>query len=284
MFQHAVDRALSLTSCDRTIVIAASQHRLSLDSQLRGRALRKLILQPANRDTAAGIFLPLAYVRSRDPNAIVVIHPSDHFIYPEARFLVTLRRAVQAVEMMPQRLLLLGVQPDRLETEYGWIHRGICLDGSPRHRIHAVASFLEKPDTELADQALQGGALWNTLILIARVESLWQAGRECFPDIVSLFEQFAPVWDTRDELTTLESVYRKVPAYNFSSHLLQRAPEKVAVMELADVLWSDWGKPERIAETLRRIGRIPAFPLRCLDRPFIPHQIREDADQATASA
>ena len=43
-----------------------------------------------------------------------------------------------------------------------------------------------------------------------------------------------------------------------------------AVMELTDVLWSDWGKPERIAETLRRIDRRPAFPLTCLDRPFVP--------------
>jgi mannose-1-phosphate guanylyltransferase len=61
-----------------------------------------------------------------------------------------------------------------------------------------------------------------------------------------------------------------MPAKNFSSDLLQRVPEKLAVVELTGVLWSDWGKPERIAETLRRIDRRPAFPLTYLDRPFVP--------------
>ena len=61
-----------------------------------------------------------------------------------------------------------------------------------------------------------------------------------------------------------------MPAKNFSSDLLQRAPEKLAVIELTGALWSDWGKPERIAETLRRIDRRPAYPLACLDRPFAP--------------
>ncbi len=61
-----------------------------------------------------------------------------------------------------------------------------------------------------------------------------------------------------------------MPAKNFSSDLLQRVPEQLAVVELTGVLWSDWGKPERIAETLRRIDRRPAFPLTCLDRPFVP--------------
>jgi hypothetical protein len=50
----------------------------------------------------------------------------------------------------------------------------------------------------------------------------------------------------------------------------QRAPEHVAVLEMTGVLWSDWGKPERIVNTLRQIGRQPIFPLECLGRPFAP--------------
>jgi mannose-1-phosphate guanylyltransferase len=68
----------------------------------------------------------------------------------------------------------------------------------------------------------------------------------------------------------LNAIYRDMPAKNFSSDLLQRVPEQLAVVELTGVLWSDWGKPERIAETLRRIDRQPAFPLTCFDHPFVP--------------
>lgn len=284
MFQHTIDRAVRLSSSGRTVAVAARDHRATVDAQMGGLAIQKLVLQPTNRDTAAGIFLPLSYVRKRNPQAIVVIHPSDHFIYPEHRFLSTVREGVAAVASMPERLLLLGVQPDRLELEYGWIRLGSRLNGSAAHSIHAVASFLEKPGPIDADAALQSGGLWNTLVVIATVESLWQAGRECFPDMIPLFEQLTSVWDTQAETASLDRLYRAMPAYNFSSQLLQRIPERVAVMELSGVLWSDWGKPERIAETLRRIGKHPAFPLECLDRPFSPHPVPNAPVDALASA
>lgn len=283
MFQHTVDRAARLTSAARTIVVAGRHHRLEVESQLRERPVGKLVLQPSNRDTAPGVFLPLAYLRARDPEAIVVIHPSDHFIYPEDRFLDTVREAVAAVATMPDRLLLLGVQPDRLETEYGWIRRGERLDGSAGHPIHAVSSFLEKPGAAQADAALQAGGLWNTFILTATMSSLWQAGQECFPGMMPLFERLSSVWNKPEEASVLDAIYRGMPACNFSSDLLQRMPDRVAVMELRGVLWSDWGKPERIAETIRRIGKTPAFPLHCLDRPFTPHPIPKAANEVLVS-
>ena len=66
----------------------------------------------------------------------------------------------------------------------------------------------------------------------------------------------------------LAAAYRKMPVYNFSSHLLQRLPDQVAVMELTGVLWSDWGKPERIADTIRRIGKTPRFPCTASTNPM----------------
>jgi mannose-1-phosphate guanylyltransferase len=245
---------------------------------LRGLPIGKLLLQPTNCDTAAGIFLPLAYLRARDPHAIVVILPSDHFIYPEHPFLETVRQAMVIVEAMPERVLLLGVQPDRVETEYGWIQRGPQLNGSPNYPVHAVSSFLEKPRAAQADVALRAGGLWNTLVITATVESLWQAGCTCFPDMMPLFERLVSAWDTPDERSLLEAAYRTMPVYNFSSDLLERLPDRMAVMELAGVLWSDWGKPERIAETIRRIGKTPAFPLHCLDQSLSPLPVVQTAE------
>jgi len=284
MFQHTVERATTLTLPERTMVVAALHHYSEVSSQLRGRPIGKLLLQPTNCDTAAGIFLPLAYLRARDPDAIVVILPSDHFVYPEHQFLETVRQAMVSAEAMPARMLLLGVQPDGLETEYGWIQLGSELNGSPNYPVHAVSSFLEKPRAAQADAALRAGGLWNTLVITATVESLWQAGCTCFPDMMPLFERLVSAWDTPDEPSLLEAAYRKMPVYNFSSHLLQRLPDRMAVMELAGVLWSDWGKPERIAESIRRIGKTPAFPLHCLDQSFGPHQVAQTAEQVLASA
>ena len=283
MFEHTVDRAARVASLQQTVVVAARHHRRELSKQLFARPIRKLIHQPISRDTAAGIFLPLSYIRAHDPHALVVIQPSDHFIYPERRFLETVQQSVASAEAMPDRLLLLGIQPDRLETDYGWIQRGVQLNGSSTHSVHAVSSFLEKPGVAQADAALRAGGLWNTLVLTARMDALWQAGWDCFPDMMPHFERLGSAWNTPNEAALIEDVYREMPSYNISSHLLQQIPDRVAVMELTGVLWSDWGKPERIAETIRRIGKAPTFPLDCLDRPFTPNPVPQGAKAALAT-
>jgi hypothetical protein len=84
------------------------------------------------------------------------------------------------------------------------------------------------------------------------------------------FEQLRRVIGQPQETDVLDAIYDGMPTYNLSTTLLQQASGSAAVIELHDVLWSDWGQPARVAETLRRIGRTPAFPLECLDRPFAP--------------
>ena len=91
-----------------------------------------------------------------------------------------------------------------------------------------------------------------------------------FPDLMRLFEGLSRAIGTPQEEQVLDAIYREMPAYNVSSDLLQRVPDHVAVLEMTGVLWSDWGKPERIANTLRQIGLRPVFPLECLGRPFAP--------------
>jgi mannose-1-phosphate guanylyltransferase len=270
MFQHTLDRATKLTPPDRMVTVVAQNHRHDALAQLDGRGSSTILFQPANRDTAAGVFLPLTYIRARAPQATVVLYPSDHFVYPEDRFLETVRRAVQIAQMRPDRVVILGVAPDRLELDYGWIQPGQPFTDLPGEPVQAVHSFLEKPDAAQADAAILTGALWNTLVFAANVDLLWTLGWQCLPDMMPLFERLSQTIGGSEEGRALNAIYREMPAKNFSSDLLQRVPEQLAVIELTGVLWSDWGKPERIIETLRRIDRRPAFPLTCLDHPFVP--------------
>jgi hypothetical protein len=70
--------------------------------------------------------------------------------------------------------------------------------------------------------------------------------------------------DTRKEQSVLRAIYELLPSLNFSSDLLARATSNLTAMEMKDVFWCDWGKPERIVETLRRIGKEPSFPTELL--------------------
>ena len=270
LFQHTLDRAARLSRSERIVTVIPREHRTEAWSQLEGRAVGTVLLQPKNRDTAAGVFLSLTYIRARDPQAVVVIYPSDHFVYPEERFLELVQRAAWTAEWLPDRLIYLGVPPDGLELDYGWIMPGEKLDGSPKYQIRAVDSFLENPTVPQADAALAKGALWNTSVLVAKVPLLWELGWQCFPDMMPHFERLSHSIGTSQEVRTLDEMYRDMPARNFSSELLRQVPDQVAVIEMNGVLWSDWGKPERIVRTLRRIGRQPAFPLACLSHPFVP--------------
>lgn len=283
-FQHTLDRAARLCERERIVSLIAREHQREAWSQLDGRSGGRVLLQPKNCDTPADIYLPLTYVRARDPQSTVVFYPSGHFVYPEHRFLDSVQQAIRAVEWLPDRLVVLGVSPDRLELDYGWIMPGERLDGSTTYQIKAVDGILEKPTAAQADTALASGALWNTSVLVAKAETLWELGWECFPDLMRLFEGLSQAIGTPQEEHALDAIYQEMPAYNLSSDLLQRMPEHVAVLEMTGVLWSDWGKPERIVNTLRQIRRQPVFPLECLGRPFAPITTLRREDSMTVQA
>lgn len=255
MFQHTLDRAASLTPWERVAVVAARHHQSEVWAQLEGRPAGMVLLQPKNMDTAAGIFLPLTFILARDPQATVVIYPSDHFVHPEDSFLSAVDQAVWGSNSLGGRPVLLGARPDGLELEYGWIKPGRFLGWTGKAPVQAVDTFCEKPDDTTAREARAGGCLWNTMVLAAKGRELWSLGRQCVPEMMSLFERLKQAIDTADELRVLDAIYDAMPRRNFSSHLLQCAPERLAVMEMTDVLWSDWGNPDRILSGIDKIGK-----------------------------
>lgn len=126
---------------------------------------------------------------------------------------------------------------------------------------------MEKPNPREALQAKSNGALWNTLVMVAKVETLWRLGWKCIPVIMKRFERLGKTIGTVHESHMLHQLYRHMPEMDFSSDLLQHVPQHLGVMELEEVLWSDWGRPERIRETLEVLGKKPAFPSEILTTP-----------------
>lgn len=265
MLEHTWDRADRVTEPDQKVTVVAKAHWPLAVTQYAGRE-GHLVVQPANRDTAAGVFLPVTYVRAWHPGATVVIYPSDHFVYPEEPFLDAVRHALSALETLGDRVILLGVRPDDVEMDYGWVQLGEVLQSRDGHGIHAVAGFTEKPDALKAREAFHAGSLWNTFVMVTRLETLWQLGWRCLPTMMPLFDQLEPVVGTEGEQPVLDSLYRVMPCLNFSTELLQRVPSHVAVLELQGVHWSDWGRAERIATSLNLIGKEPAFATRSIMR------------------
>ncbi len=261
MLAHTLDRADRLSPPERKVTVIARSHRQEASRQFNHHSRGIVIEQPCNRDTAAGIFLPLTFVRARDPKATVVVYPSDHFVYPEERFIDVVQSAVSAAEQYDDRLVLLGVVPNGLELEYGWIMPGEQLGCTDGRSVRKVKSFCEKPDSDHARAVKASGALWNTLVFSTKVEVLWQMGWSHIPEVMQLFETLCEAVDTPAQQSVLEYIYDRMPKRNFSSDLLAHAVAGIGVIEMKDVAWSDWGRPERIVATLSKMGKKPAFPL-----------------------
>lgn len=283
MLQHTIDRADRVTDPERRMTVVSQAHRHLARAQMQDRPAGTILGQPINRDTAPGIFLPLTYVRAQDEEAMVVVFPSDHFVNPEDSFTQTVQHAVSAAEWLMDRVVILGVQPDSTNSEYGWIQVNGELGRASGHQIRGVEAFMEKPDPMEWLKKIQSGLRWNTLVMASRVETLWKLGWQCIPEMMPLFETLGEAIGTSYEGTVLEAVYRRMPAKNFSSHLLARAPEHLAVLDMAGVAWSDWGSPERIIEDIHRFELQPNFsPAEAgLTRRFRPANIQlENAVQA----
>ena len=256
MLQHTLDRADEITPSQRKVIVVARQHRergWPQGLKLRGG---RLIVQPTNQGTASAIFLALTYIRQEAPSAKVILYPSDHFIYPEMRFQAVVRAAIAAADALPQKVVLLGVAANRPELDYGWIQPGSELRKIEGHSVKTAIRFKEKPAFESGAQAAStAGGLWNTLVLAAQAELLWSLGQRRFPKLMEMLEQFAPNIGNEDEEEQLNILYRKLGNHDFSSELLEKLPHQIAVIELDGVVWSDWGRPERIRESLGQMGK-----------------------------
>jgi mannose-1-phosphate guanylyltransferase len=261
MLQHTWGRANQIVWPRKKVTVLGRTHQQRSDAHFLGHSEEgTFIFQPRNCDTAPGVFLPLTYVKAWDPQAVVVIFPSDHFIFPEDQFVETVRRAVRAVEFWRDRMILLGVQPSHLELDYGWIAPGDILGWSEGSCIRHIQEFVEKPESADGVKLMNQGALWNTLVLVANVETLWKAGWTCVPEVMERFNQLRQSIGTPGEGSVLQTIYHDMPTCNFSREVLQPLSKQLGAMELEKVLWSDWGRPERILETLQAVGIRPTFP------------------------
>ena len=252
-------RAGLLIRPSRTLVALTRCHERFYAPLVAETGPDAVVVQPENRGTAPAILLALLRVAARAPAASVAVFPSDHFIYPESRFVGAVATVVRAAESLRDRLVLLGVRPDGPEPDYGWIFPGRELLDVSGRKVHAVRTFLEKPSAEDARAAREEGALWNTMIMAGKVDTFWRLGWRYVPELMFRFESYVEAIGTPSESAALASIYKEMPMRNFSSDLLQRARTEVATLSLEEVVWSDWGRAERIRETLARLGKRPAW-------------------------
>ncbi len=217
----------------------------------------RIVQQPRRCDTGPGVFLPLACVMARDPEALVAIMPSDHFIHPLRTFGALLDRAYVLAADMPENVVLLSARPEGAESDYGWISPGAEVPG---RGATLVEKFREKPPAAEAAELHARGGLWNTMIMVARVSAFWDIARRTRPQMMARFDALSPFMGRAGEDEAVAAAYQEMESVNFSRDIVEPAAARMVALPMEGVHWSDWGRPQRIAATLAKIGKPRSFP------------------------
>ncbi|NVE95668.1 mannose-1-phosphate guanylyltransferase [Altererythrobacter sp. JGD-16] len=163
LFRAAIERASDPAVFGAPVIVAGAAHVGLIEAQLPESTSAQIVVEPAAKNTAPAIALAAAVL---DPDAIMLVCPSDHHIADDNSFVAAARNAAQLAR--EDWLVAIGIAPERPETGYGYIKRGEALEGG-----HQVAQFVEKPELARAEAFLaEGGYAWNGGIFAFRAGAL----------------------------------------------------------------------------------------------------------------
>ena len=193
MIQQTVERLKPLAGLDKTWIITNEYLAHEIADQLPGLPAAQIVQEPVARNTAPACGLAAFLIERENPDAVLGVFPSDHVIADEPRFLKALQKGIAAAAA-GENIVVLGIEPFRAETGYGYIETGdLTKDDSALH----VRRFIEKPNQNRAEEFVAAGNYyWNSGMFIWSARTLANAVREHLPETAPLLEAIATAWGT----------------------------------------------------------------------------------------
>lgn len=235
LIQQTFDRLLHTVPAENIFILTNGRYADLVQDQLPQVQGNQIVLEPAMRNTAPCILYASMKINKINPQARIIVAPSDHWIEDEKAFSTHLEVCFEYASTH-NALLTLGIQPTFPNTGYGYIEYD-CQDENP---IKKVNQFREKPTYEKAKEFLaQGNYLWNAGIFIWTVESILRAFEQYKPDLFQLFSLGEEFYNTPKEARFIAQHYPL--AENISiDYAIMEAAENVYVLP-AKFDWNDLG-------------------------------------------
>jgi len=243
--------------------IPAEQILLSLTRAHEDHYLRCLadrpsqrIVQPLNKGTAPAILSALMRIAQTDLEAIVSILPCDHSYSAESAFTAALESALEIAEQRTESVILLGAQPTRAETEYGWIEIGEAIGG--HSGLFRAEGFQEKPSLPLAEALFLGGSLWNTFLMVGHVNAFLEMAWATVPGLMQVLKSMEVRSFSGGEVRIPDAAYRHIALTDFSRSVLPLATDSLLALRLNNIEWNDLGDSYRVLAALfEKHGEVP---------------------------
>jgi len=245
LLQSTYDRFRKIVPLENIYIVTNDAYAGMTRQQLPELSENQLLLEPLRRNTAPAIAFASYRIHAVDPEANIIVAPSDHLILKEDLFVADMRKGLAFVEENPV-LLTLGIRPSRPETGYGYIQ----VDGNNCEGIEKVKAFTEKPDLELAKKFLESGEfMWNSGIFLWNVNSILNAFREYLPDVVQKFDEGKTLFNTPREKQFVDETFPFCPNISIDYGILEKADN--VYVNISDFGWSDlgtWGALHEVSQ------------------------------------
>jgi mannose-1-phosphate guanylyltransferase len=206
MIQQTVERLKPIARSRQTWVITNEYLAAEIGDQLKGVPKEQIIQEPVARNTAPACGLAAFLIERENPDAVLGVFPSDHVIADEPRFLKALQKGI-AVAQAGENIVVLGIEPTRAETGYGYIETTeFTHDDSALH----VRRFIEKPNQNKAEEFVSAGNyFWNSGMFLWSARTLANAVREHLPEMAPLLEKIAAAYGTPEFDEVFREAYPK---------------------------------------------------------------------------
>ncbi len=240
MFEETLSRIEPLIPRENVLIVTSNDMKELIQKEHPEIGDNNFLVEPRRRNTASAILYAATHIIAEHGDGKMFVLTSDHFIKPRDRFIESLRLAGQVADS--DRLVLLGIEPSRPETGYGYIE--VDLDNPmseySEREVYPVRSFKEKPDIQMADKYyIDSVHLWNSGMFIWKASSIMKEARQHIPDVYGPFNELLTKYKDPMREKYIEETFEKVPSISIDKGVMERA-NGVAVVR-ANFVWDDMG-------------------------------------------
>jgi mannose-1-phosphate guanylyltransferase len=256
LFEMTLSRASAVVPREQIVAVVDSPQKQYWSESLAMLPGANVIVQPYHRGSAIEVLLAVLKILERDPWARIMAMPSHHYVGNETALASSLLDAATPTAQTRNNLALIGIKPEKLDPESGYIVPGRWFEDDTRSVLRIV-----KPSGKvLARDLVARGALWDSSIVAARAPVLVGILRACVPDLVDQMETALAQCDGADaRQRALTQLYARLPSVDLSHVLAQGAEAQCRVITSRSCGWSNPASARRTI-TARRpsIGRVAA--------------------------
>ncbi|MBN2386834.1 MAG: mannose-1-phosphate guanylyltransferase [Anaerolineales bacterium] len=248
LFQNTVDRLLPLVPVERILVVTAADQFDDLRRQAPRIPADNFLIEPQPRGTASVVGFAALVLAKRDPQAVMMVLPSDHYIRNRDLFALVMRVAVEVAKK--DYLVTLGITPTFPSTGYGYIQRGASLPEKFAYPVYQVLRFKEKPDEETALELLaQGDHSWNSGMFIWRASRILDEFDRQMPNLKAALDRIGTAWGKPDQEAVLAAEWPQLHSETIDYGVMENAA-RVAVLPAGGLDWSDVGMWDSLFDVL----------------------------------